>query len=79
VQSKAHVALFSHFAKPVKKNAGLSSRPVFPCSGVQVSFVAQTIRVGKMVNPPYNYTPTTGEGLADLQKMQEAIWGRLGY
>ncbi len=40
---------------------------------------AETIRVGKMVNPPYNYTPTTEEGLADLQKMQEAIWGRLGY
>jgi len=40
---------------------------------------AETIRVGKMVNLPYNYTPTTDEGLADLQKMQEAIWGRLGY
>jgi prepilin-type N-terminal cleavage/methylation domain-containing protein/prepilin-type processing-associated H-X9-DG protein len=40
---------------------------------------AETIRVGKMANPPYNYTPTTDEGLADLQKMQEAIWGILGY
>jgi len=40
---------------------------------------AETIRAGKMANPPYNYTPTTDEGLADLQKMQEAIWGRLGY
>ena len=40
---------------------------------------AETIRVGKMANLQYNYTPTTDEGLADLQKMQEAIWGRLGY
>ena len=40
---------------------------------------AETIRAGKMANPPYNYTPTTDEGLVDLQKMQKAIWGRLGY
>lgn len=40
---------------------------------------AETIRVGKMMNPPHNYAPTTDEGLADLQKMQKAIWGRLGY
>ena len=40
---------------------------------------AETIRVGKMASLQYNYTPTTDEGLADLQKMQEAIWGRLGY
>ena len=40
---------------------------------------AETIRAGKMVNPPYNFSPTTDEGLADLQKMQEAIWGRIGY
>ncbi|MHA2315274.1 MAG: hypothetical protein ACXACF_08365, partial [Candidatus Hermodarchaeia archaeon] len=39
----------------------------------------ETIRVGKMANLQYNYTPTTDEGLADLQKMQVAIWGRLGY
>jgi prepilin-type N-terminal cleavage/methylation domain-containing protein/prepilin-type processing-associated H-X9-DG protein len=39
----------------------------------------ETIQAGKMVNPPYNYTPTTEEGKADLQKMQKAIWGRLGY
>jgi hypothetical protein len=32
-----------------------------------------------MLNPPYNYTPTTAEGLADVRKMQEAIWGRVGY
>ena len=40
---------------------------------------AETIRVGKMLNPPHHYTPTTDEGLADLQKMQKATWGRLGY
>jgi prepilin-type N-terminal cleavage/methylation domain-containing protein/prepilin-type processing-associated H-X9-DG protein len=40
---------------------------------------AETIQAGKMVNPPYNFTPTTEEGKADLQKMQIAIWGRLGY
>jgi len=40
---------------------------------------AETIRVGKMMNPSYSYAPTTDEGLADLQKMQKAIWGRLGY
>jgi prepilin-type N-terminal cleavage/methylation domain-containing protein/prepilin-type processing-associated H-X9-DG protein len=40
---------------------------------------AETIRAGKMANLQYNYSPTTDEGLADVQKMQEAIWGRLGY
>jgi prepilin-type N-terminal cleavage/methylation domain-containing protein/prepilin-type processing-associated H-X9-DG protein len=40
---------------------------------------AETIRIGKMVNPPHNYAPTTDEGLADVQKMQRATWGRLGY
>ncbi len=40
---------------------------------------AETIRVGKMANLQYNYTPTTEGGIADLQKMQIAIWGRLGY
>ncbi|UCE47546.1 MAG: prepilin-type N-terminal cleavage/methylation domain-containing protein [Phycisphaerales bacterium] len=40
---------------------------------------AETIEAGKRPHPPYNFTPTTDEGLADLQKMQEAIWGRLGY
>lgn len=39
----------------------------------------ETIRAGKQANPPYNFSPTTDEGLEDLQKMQEAIWGRLGY
>jgi prepilin-type N-terminal cleavage/methylation domain-containing protein/prepilin-type processing-associated H-X9-DG protein len=40
---------------------------------------AETIKVGKMVNPPHHYAPTTNEGLDDLQKMQIAVWGRLGY
>jgi prepilin-type processing-associated H-X9-DG protein len=40
---------------------------------------AETIQVGKMVNPPHNFAPQTDEGLADLQKMQKAVWGRLGY
>ena len=40
---------------------------------------AETIEVGKRANPPYNYTPTTEDGIADVQKMQIATWGRLGY
>ena len=39
----------------------------------------ETIRIGKMANPPHNYTPTTDDGIADVQKMQIATWGRLGY
>jgi len=39
----------------------------------------ETIQVGKMVNPQHRYVPTTEDGLADLQKMQIATWGRLGY
>ena len=39
----------------------------------------ETIKAGKLLNPPYNYTPTTAEGKVDLRKMQEAIWGRVGY
>jgi len=39
----------------------------------------ETIEAGKMANPPYNFTPTTEDGLADVRKMQEAIWGRVGY
>jgi prepilin-type N-terminal cleavage/methylation domain-containing protein/prepilin-type processing-associated H-X9-DG protein len=40
---------------------------------------AETLRIAKMLNPPHNYRPTTDEGLADVQKMQIATWGRLGY
>jgi prepilin-type N-terminal cleavage/methylation domain-containing protein/prepilin-type processing-associated H-X9-DG protein len=39
----------------------------------------ETIEVGKQVNPPYNFSPTTEAGREDLQKMQIATWGRLGY
>jgi prepilin-type N-terminal cleavage/methylation domain-containing protein/prepilin-type processing-associated H-X9-DG protein len=39
----------------------------------------ETINAGKQVNPPYGFTPTTEEGLDDLQKMQTAVWGRVGY
>jgi prepilin-type processing-associated H-X9-DG protein len=39
----------------------------------------ETIEAGKQPNPPYNFTPTTDEGLADVRRMQEAIWGRVGY
>lgn len=39
----------------------------------------ETIDAGKQANPPHNFAPTTDEGLADVRKMQEAIWGRVGY
>lgn len=39
----------------------------------------ETIDAGKQVNPPYNFAPTTEEGLDDVRKMQTAIWGRVGY
>lgn len=39
----------------------------------------ETIEAGKQANPPHNFAPTTDEGLADVRKMQEAIWGRVGY
>ncbi len=39
----------------------------------------ETLDAGKQVNPPYNFTPTTELGLDDLERMQIAIWGRLGY
>jgi len=37
------------------------------------------MRTGKMLNLPHNYAPTTGDGIDDVQKMQVAIWRRLGY
>jgi prepilin-type N-terminal cleavage/methylation domain-containing protein/prepilin-type processing-associated H-X9-DG protein len=40
---------------------------------------AETIQIGKMINPPHNYAPKTDEGIADVQRMQKATWGRLGY
>jgi prepilin-type processing-associated H-X9-DG protein len=40
---------------------------------------AETIEIGKMLNPQHNFQPKTEEGLADVRRMQEAIWGRVGY
>ncbi|MCU0916260.1 MAG: prepilin-type N-terminal cleavage/methylation domain-containing protein [Planctomycetes bacterium] len=40
---------------------------------------AETIRIGKMLNPTHNYTPTTPDGLEDVKRMQIATWGRVGY
>lgn len=39
----------------------------------------ETIEIGKMANPTHNYVPTTPEGIEDVQRMQIATWGRLGY
>jgi prepilin-type N-terminal cleavage/methylation domain-containing protein/prepilin-type processing-associated H-X9-DG protein len=39
----------------------------------------ETIDVGKQPNPQHQYTPKTPEGMGDLQRMQKAVWGRLGY
>jgi len=39
----------------------------------------ETIDVGKQPNPAHQFRPTTPEGIEDLQKMQKAVWGRLGY
>jgi prepilin-type processing-associated H-X9-DG protein len=40
---------------------------------------AETVAVGAMANPLHQYMPTTPEGQRDLQRMQVAVWGRLGY
>lgn len=58
--------------------------------GTNVSFVdghsdywkweaKETIENGKEANPTHGRTPKTEEGMADLQKIQKAVWGRLGY
>jgi prepilin-type processing-associated H-X9-DG protein len=39
----------------------------------------KTLETGKMVNPLHQMQPTTAEEVDDLQKMQKAVWGRLGY
>jgi len=39
----------------------------------------ETLEAGKRPDPPYGFAPTTEDGLADVRKMQEAIWGRVGY
>jgi prepilin-type processing-associated H-X9-DG protein len=40
---------------------------------------AETVAIGTAANSPHNYTPVTPEGTRDLQRMQTAVWGRLGY
>jgi prepilin-type N-terminal cleavage/methylation domain-containing protein/prepilin-type processing-associated H-X9-DG protein len=58
--------------------------------GTNVSFVdghsdywkwesKETIDVGKMPNPMHQYVPKSPEAMEDLQRMQKALWGRLGY
>jgi prepilin-type processing-associated H-X9-DG protein len=39
----------------------------------------ETVAVGGTANPWHNYTPVTPAGKRDLQRMQVAVWGRLGY
>ena len=39
----------------------------------------ETLEDGKLANPLHQFTPTTPEGIDDLQRMQKAVWGRLGY
>ncbi len=40
---------------------------------------AETVANGAAAYPFYQYTPTTPAGMRDLQRMQVAVWGRLGY
>jgi prepilin-type processing-associated H-X9-DG protein len=40
---------------------------------------SETIKIGKMANPLHQFDPTTPAGNEDLQRMQKAVWGRLGY
>ncbi|MBM4026618.1 MAG: prepilin-type N-terminal cleavage/methylation domain-containing protein [Planctomycetes bacterium] len=58
--------------------------------GTNVSFVdghsdywkwesKETLSIGKMANPQHQYVPQSQEAMDDLQKMQKAVWGRLGY
>jgi prepilin-type N-terminal cleavage/methylation domain-containing protein/prepilin-type processing-associated H-X9-DG protein len=39
----------------------------------------KTLETGKMANPLHQMVPSTPEEIEDLQRMQKAIWGRLGY
>jgi len=41
----------------------------------------ETIEIGKLPESPqkYGYSPTTPDGIEDVQRMQIATWGRLGY
>jgi prepilin-type processing-associated H-X9-DG protein len=40
---------------------------------------SKTIRTGKMANPLHQMVPDTPEERDDLERMQIAVWGRLGY
>jgi len=39
----------------------------------------KTLETGKMANPLHQMAPETPEEFADLERMQKAVWGRLGY
>jgi len=39
----------------------------------------KTLETGKMANPLHQMAPETPEEFEDLERMQKAIWGRLGY
>jgi prepilin-type N-terminal cleavage/methylation domain-containing protein/prepilin-type processing-associated H-X9-DG protein len=39
----------------------------------------KTIETGKMANPLHQMVPDTPEEREDLERMQKAVWGRLGY
>ena len=39
----------------------------------------ETAAVGKEANPQHQYVPQSPEAMEDLQKMQKAVWGRVGY
>jgi prepilin-type N-terminal cleavage/methylation domain-containing protein/prepilin-type processing-associated H-X9-DG protein len=39
----------------------------------------ETIANGKLPDPVHQQPATTADGRDDLQKMQKAVWGRLGY
>ena len=39
----------------------------------------KTISNGKLANPVHGISPTTDDEREDLQRMQKAVWGKLGY
>jgi prepilin-type N-terminal cleavage/methylation domain-containing protein/prepilin-type processing-associated H-X9-DG protein len=39
----------------------------------------KTIATGKMANPLHQMQPVTADEFEDLERMQKAVWGRLGY
>ena len=60
---------------PLVSNLHRGALPIFSDAQVFSGF----IEAGKQVNPPYRFVPTTDAGREDLQRMQIATWGRLGY